>query len=69
MSTFYVYLILSQNRLVILQSLMQSDDYHMLFSSKGNPMLGENNCKIYCMGYMVGTHAAKTPINSAEEFE
>jgi hypothetical protein len=67
---YYVYLIKSQNRLIISGNKMSDVDYHYLFSSIGQDDRNSVSlifCKIYCMGFITGSGVKV--INSPTEFE
>lgn len=68
----YVYLIKSEQRLVILKQPVYNSDYHMLLNNNGsNPIELETYCKLFCMGYIYGHNDGdRSPIvNSIYEFQ
>lgn len=68
--TKYVYLIASQNRLVILNKKISDSDYIFLFSSTGNDMESvSNQCNTFCAGVIFGQKVSTISIvNQLEEF-
>lgn len=70
MYKFFVYLIKSENRLVILRDKNDNPDYLCLMDSKGdNESVSHNLCKMFCAGYIIGATNGKKPINSLYEFQ
>lgn len=68
MYEYHVYLIKSQNRLVILSKEVKDDDYLALISQLANDKdIALLVCKTYCLGFIHGTSFNK-PINLQEEF-
>lgn len=66
---YHVYLIKSQNRLVITEQEMDSNDYHFLMKASGSGFISRADCKTFCIGYIYGAANGKKPINSIEEFK
>jgi hypothetical protein len=61
---YNVYLINSEQRLLITSNNISNNDYIKLMDSDG--FAGLNNCKLFCIGYIVGN---KDVVNSIEEFK
>lgn len=56
MYKFYVYLILSENRLVILKQQITDKDYHELVKiTRNHEECGRDSCKMFCLGYILGS--------------
>jgi hypothetical protein len=69
MIKFYVYLILSQNRLVIMETENTSSDYFRLMDNNGyDRVLQLSQCKLFCIGYTNGSKLKNPVINSVLEF-
>jgi hypothetical protein len=65
----FVYLIKSQNRLVILNSKSDNSDYIELMSNYGNtPEVLDALCKTFCGAFIMGCRSSTTPINDMGEF-
>ena len=66
----YVYLIISQNRLVILNEEKNDKDYHLFLENNGSSrdelMMA---CKVFCAGFILGANSDCKPINELKEFE
>lgn len=70
MNRYFVYLIKSQNRLVITKQQTVDNDYHMLMNNDGgNDYQLLSFCKLFCLGYIYGAESGKKPINSPYEFQ
>lgn len=68
MEIWFVYLIISQKRLVIIKHQIDSDnDYHLLLEAVG--INSKDACKAYCLGFISGQLARIKVINSVEEFK
>lgn len=66
----YVYLIKSENRLVILEGQERDSDYHLFMSNNGNNYESlKNTCKMFCLGYIYGCVTGNVPVNNVKEFE
>jgi len=67
---YYVYLILSENRLVIMENKFVNDDYHLLMDNNGeNKISLYNTCKIFCLGYLYGSRSnGRIIINDPHEY-
>ena len=67
---YYVYLILTENRLVITENEMNGKNYHLLMNNNGvNKQLLFDTCKIFCLGYLYGsTNGGRSIINNPHEF-
>jgi hypothetical protein len=63
----YVYLIISQNRLVITSVKMSNEAYHFMFSSEGHFSLV--SCKTFCAGCLMGSATGIKLVNTIEEFQ
>ncbi len=69
---FYVYLILSENRLVILRQKVENSDYYLILNNSGDSSqinLLESFCKTFCLGFILGSESTKRPINNIYEFQ
>ena len=69
---FYVYLILSQDRLFISNHAIDDKDfYNLIINSGDNEELGKLICNHFCVGYILGSsNGIRRPvINSLEEFQ
>ena len=65
----YVYFILSQNRLIIVQTEIKDEDYHLLLNNDGyNQAVLLTSCKMFCIGYIMG-NTSRNAVNSLEEFQ
>lgn len=69
MYQYFVYLILSENRLIILDHSIDDKKYTLLMSNNG----GDNEmsitvCKTFCLGYLYGGIYGKKVNNSYFEF-
>ena len=69
MHYFYVYLILSQNRLVITKQKIDRADYHPLLDNNGgNEQVLYTICKMFCLGYISGSISGRKIVNDPSEF-
>lgn len=70
MKKLYVYLILSQKRLIITENEILDDDHHLLLRSTG-PNIEHTRalCKTYCIGYIIGNKTSGKVINDPQEFK
>lgn len=67
--TFYIYLVLSQNRLVITQQKIVNIDYHLLMYNDGfDPITLNLICKTFCLGYICGNASGRKILNDPNEF-
>ena len=67
---FFVYLIVSENRLVILKHEVKNQNYVRLMDNNGtDPNILESLCKTFCLGFILGSGIGKKPINNLWEFE
>ena len=70
MYQFFVYLIKSENRLVILKEKINNPDYLYLMDNYGDDEeICEYFSKIFCIGYMQGTKNGTKPVNDINEFK
>jgi hypothetical protein len=70
MFEYFVYLIISEKRLVILDHQMNDKNYHKLMDNNGgNQQLLYNTCKIFCLGYLYGSQYENQVVNSPYEFQ
>lgn len=70
MNQKFVYLILSQRRLVILSSKMHDKDYHELMNTADGPeSFLITTCKMFCIGFIMGSQSGTNPVNLLEEFQ
>jgi hypothetical protein len=74
MNQKFVYLILSQKRLVILSSKMNDRDYRELMNTGNDGGIGMESllmttCKMFCIGYIMGSQSSIKPVNLLEEFQ
>jgi hypothetical protein len=65
MEIWFVYLIISQKRLIVVNHSMSGDDYHLFLKSEGTN--SEYSCKTFCIGYIYGSGIKV--INYVEEFK
>ena len=63
MKRYYVYLIISERRLVILSKEVDNEDYNLLIDSQSR-----GSCMIFCAGVSYGNRAQCTIVNSPLEF-
>ena len=67
---FFVYLIKSKNRLVIVREKIDNQDYFYLMDNHGDDEhLCEYFCKIFCIGYIQGAKNSTEPVNDINEFQ
>ncbi len=66
----FVYLIISENRLVIMDNSVDDKNYHLLMNNEGYDRVTLRQlCKMYCLGYFyAGSHNIKV-VNSPYEFQ
>ena len=70
MYEYFVYLILPEKRLVILDHRMNDKNYHLLMNNNGgNQSLLYSLCKTFCLGYLYGGQHGQKIVNSPYEFE
>jgi len=72
MYEYYIYLIMSENRLIICDHQIINSDYYMLMNNNGNNnTLLYDTCKIFCLGYIYGTYNElnKPVVNKPIEFQ
>lgn len=68
----YVYLILSENRLVILRQKNDDPNYYHLLNNNGHVSqqnMLEAICKTFCIGYILGSERSKKCVNNIYEFQ
>lgn len=66
----FVYLKLSDRRLVIVNKMINDSDYFYLMHSEGNDYkLVMDNCKSFCMGFIRGSEYGEVVVNSDSEFQ
>ena len=68
----FVYLDTKANRLMIVQEPIEKKDYLKLMDNDGDDTSSNQEtlltfCKIFCIGYIIGT-GNKKPINDVKEF-
>jgi hypothetical protein len=63
----YVYLIISQNRLVITADSINKEDYIFMLSSEG--VASKEICKAFCAGCLMGSINGIKFVNTIEEFQ
>lgn len=72
MYKFFVYLIISEKRLVILGNDIVNEDYHGLFNNSGNNReIQYEFCKTFCVAYLRGSREINIDtvlINDINEF-
>lgn len=66
----FVYYIISQNRLVILNQSKIDDDYRLLLSNDGfDSVYLTNLCKMFCSGFIIGNQNNELSVtNDINEF-
>ena len=70
MYKYFVYLIISENRLIIVDGQIKNSDYCQLMDTcGGNLELAINSCKMFCLGYIYGGQYGKQVKNSPYEFQ
>lgn len=70
MNQCFVYLIIDANRLVILSSRYDSPNYKLLMDNNGGDYISLYNlCKMFCIGYILGTEVGYRPENDIQEFK
>lgn len=66
----FVYLIISEKRLVITQNQINSKNYQLLMNTDG--FNGVQLCKMFCIGYLmgntIGRETSYTILNDVKEF-
>jgi len=68
MYKFIVYLDTKANRLIIVNETIQNDNFVQLMANNGpNEKLVSNFCKVFCIGYIMGSDNKK-PVNDINEF-
>lgn len=66
----YVYLDTKANRLVLVQSPLDNKDFIELMKNEGTDQnLSINYCKIFCLGYILGSLRLTPVVNDIKEFE
>lgn len=69
MITYYVYLIKSQKRLVILKNKVDNNDYHeFMKTSNSKESISEIMCKMFCVGFILGGSWNIELVNDINEF-
>lgn len=69
MITYYVYLIKSQKRLVILKNKVDNNDYHeFMKTSNIDDDESERICKVFCIGFILGGSWYIELVNDINEF-
>lgn len=64
----YIYLIISQKRLVIADHEIIDEDYKELLNTNGPDLsIINNSCKIFCFGYILGSRNGGV-VNTLKEF-
>jgi hypothetical protein len=70
MYKFYVYYIISEKRLVILNEEKKDKDYHLFLKNNGDSRDELiTNCNVFCIGFILGANRDVKPINKLEEFK
>ncbi len=70
MNQCFVYLILDLNRLIILTSRFDNPNYKLLMDNNGGPYNTLYDlCKVFCIGYILGTENGKRPTNDIQDFQ
>jgi len=70
MYQFFVYLIKSENRLIILKQSVENSNYiHLMDNNGSDAQILEYLCKTFCLGYINGATSGKKPINNMYEFQ
>ena len=70
MHKFFIYLIKSENRLVILKQKVENPDYFHLMNVDGdNTHHLEYLCKTFCLGFILGGEYARKVVNNLHEFK
>lgn len=64
----YVYIDTNINRLLITTTQLYEERFFQLMSCDGVVSIALRNCKLFCIGYILGS-SNKTPINDIHEFE
>jgi hypothetical protein len=68
MNKHYVYLVMSQDRLVVTAHEIANTDYRSLFSAEArNPIDARHVCNAFCIGYIIGNQGI-TVVNYETEF-
>ena len=70
MYQYFLYLRVSENRLVITEKPMNDRDYHHLMDNNGyDHQVLMNSIKMFCLGYICGGQHGKQVVNSPYEFQ
>ena len=70
MFEYFVYLIISEKRLVILDHPMNDKNYYKLMDNNGgDQQMLYHICKIFCLGYLYGSKYENHVVNSPYEFQ
>jgi len=65
----YVYYIISEKRLIIMQKPVKDTNFYELMNSSGDNAAALLSCsKLFCIGFLKGTNEKLEIINKAEEF-
>jgi hypothetical protein len=69
MNKQFVYLILSEDRLIITENKINDIDYWLLFRIESNDYVQNiNMCKTFCMGMIYGNQTNRKIVNNENEF-
>ena len=70
MYKYFVYLIISEKRLVIVENPINDKNYYKLMDNNGaNRQMLYNNCKIFCLAFLYGGQYGQQVRNSPYEFQ
>jgi len=70
MYQYFLYLKVSENRLVITENPINDKDYYQLMNNNGgDQQMLMNTIKMFCLGYIYGGQYGKQVINSPHEFQ
>jgi len=73
MYQYFVYLIISEKRLIILDHSVNDKNYcNLLYNNGDNQQMLYNICKMFCLGYLYGSQYGQygqSVINSPYEFQ
>ena len=70
MYQYFVYIIISEKRLIILDHARNDNNYSILMDNNGNDQqMLYNTCKIFCLGYLYGGRYGQQVTNSPYEFQ
>lgn len=70
MHEYFVYLIVPENRIIIVQEKLNNSDYLELMSVTGyNKQQLLRTCNTFCLGYIMGGLYGEKPVNLPEEFK